>query len=104
MCRMCGFQHLIVPASRFELLTGEGALRTYRFKSNTAQHLFCCHCGVKSFYIPRSNPDGFSLNVRCLDGLEGLEINCSEFDGRNWSDNAHALKHLSDDGAGQGQV
>jgi hypothetical protein len=23
--------------------------------------------GVKSFYVPRSHPDGFSVNVRCLE-------------------------------------
>lgn len=95
ICRMSGFEHLIVPANRFNLLKGEDLLRCYAFNSKIARHLFCGICGVKSFYVPRSNPDGFSLNVRCLEGLERLQMNCSDFDGRNWSRNAHALEHLS---------
>lgn len=41
-------------------------------------------CGISPYYIPRSNPDGFDVNVRCLDtsNIEKLEI--VEFDGRNW--------------------
>ena len=97
ICRMCGFEHLIVPASRFQLVKGEGVLLNYQFGSMAAGHLFCGICGIKSFYVPRSNPDGFSLNVRCLDKVDQLEIVRSEFDGRNWTKNAHALKHLSEE-------
>jgi hypothetical protein len=67
ICRMTGFLHLIVPRSRFKLLRGEDVLTEYVFNTGTARHLFCRRCGVKSFYVPRSNPDGFSVNVRCLD-------------------------------------
>jgi len=89
-----GFLHLIVPASKFKLLEGEDNLATYRFDSGEAKHLFCRTCGVKSFYIPRSNPDGFDVNVRCLEPQpEKLAI--EPFDGRNWELNAHKLAHLS---------
>ena len=67
VCSMTGFLHLIVPASRFRLLRGAEMLETYTFNTGTARHLFCRRCGIKSFYVPRSNPDGFSVNVRCLD-------------------------------------
>lgn len=67
ICRMTGFLHLIVPRSRFRLLSGADALVEYRFNTGAARHLFCRKCGVKSFYVPRSNPDGYSVNVRCLD-------------------------------------
>jgi hypothetical protein len=92
---MSGFLHLIVPAARFRLLTGEDALTRYSFGTHTAKHLFCRHCGIKSFYVPRSNPDGFSVNARCLDEgtVERLEI--EPFDGRNWERNAGTLAHLS---------
>ncbi len=63
---MTGFVHLIVPQRDFRLLGGADALAEYRFNTGTARHLFCRHCGIKSFYVPRSNPDGFSINVRCL--------------------------------------
>ncbi|HEY2273894.1 MAG TPA: GFA family protein [Steroidobacteraceae bacterium] len=76
ICRMSGYQHLIVPRTRFRLLTGADSLTEYRFNTGTARHLFCRHCGVKSFYVPRSNPDGYSVNVRCLDPatIENLEV------------------------------
>jgi hypothetical protein len=52
--------------------------------AGTAQHLFCSVCGIKSFYIPRSHPDGYSVNARCLDEgtVEGMDID--PFDGREW--------------------
>ena len=81
---MSGFLHLIVPRSRFRLLRGEGDLSEYRFNTGTARHLFCRHCGVKSFYIPRSNPDGYSVNLRCLDRatIEHLDIEPFDDDDR----------------------
>jgi hypothetical protein len=76
ICRMSGYQHLVVPRSRFRLLKGAESLTEYRFNTGTARHLFCRHCGVKSFYVPRSNPDGYSVNVRCLDAatIEHVEV------------------------------
>jgi hypothetical protein len=66
ICTMTGFLHLIVARERFALQQGEDALAEYRFNTGTARHLFCRHCGVKSFYVPRSHPQGYSVNVRCL--------------------------------------
>jgi hypothetical protein len=66
ICSMTGYLHLIVPRSRFRLLQGADELTEYKFNTGTARHLFCCRCGVKPFYVPRSNPDGYSVNVRCL--------------------------------------
>ncbi len=84
MCSRTGFLHLIVPRSRFRLLSGEEMLTTYRFNTGVAKHLFCSNCGIKSFYVPRSHPDGFSVNARCLDEgtVEGMTIR--KIDGRNW--------------------
>lgn len=94
---MSGFLHVILPASRFRLLTDPEALVTYTFNTGTARHLFCRRCGIKSFYVPRSNPDGFSVNARCLDEgtIESLEI--EPFNGRNWEASADALRALSRD-------
>jgi hypothetical protein len=76
ICRMSGYLHLIVPRSRFHLLQGADELTEYKFNTGTARHLFCGRCGVKSFYVPRSNPDGYSVNVRCLDAgtIEHVEV------------------------------
>jgi hypothetical protein len=80
ICRMSGFLHLIVPRDRLRLLRGADELTDYRFNTGTAQHLFCRRCGVKSFYVPRSNPDGYSVNVRCLDRATVTELTIELFD------------------------
>jgi hypothetical protein len=99
MCQKVGFVHVIVPESRFRLTQGQGALTNYTFNTGVARHLFCSVCGVKSFYRPRSNPDGWSVNARCLDEDQGLDIRIEAFDGRNWEANAAGLAHLSRDDA-----
>ena len=96
ICAMTGFVHVIVPASRFELIRGGEVLTTYTFNTAVAHHLFCSICGVKSFYRPRSNPDGWSVNARCLDDATRPQLKLSEFDGRNWEAHAAELAHLSE--------
>ncbi|MCC2655605.1 MAG: hypothetical protein K0Q76_713 [Panacagrimonas sp.] len=95
MCSMTGFQHLIVPGARFTLLTDPAGIGTYTFNTGTARHLFCRTCGIKSYYVPRSNPDGFSVNLRCVDraGFDSIEF--EDFDGRNWEQHGASLSHLS---------
>ena len=94
LCAMTGFLHLIVPKSKFRLLQGEQALATYTFNTGVAKHRFCTTCGVKSFYVPRSNPDGFDVNVRCLDAPP-KDLAIEPFDGRNWEKYGAGLAHLS---------
>jgi hypothetical protein len=95
ICGKTGFLHLVVPRSRFKLLQGADALTAYRFNTGVAEHLFCKFCGIKSFYIPRSNPDGYSVNVRCLDPGTIAKINVTPFDGQNWEAHGAELAHLS---------
>jgi hypothetical protein len=95
ICSMTGYLHLIVPASRFRLLRGADQLTTYTFNTGTARHLFCRRCGIKSFYVPRSNPDGYSVNVRCLDHATIEQLEVEPFDGQHWEQSATALAHLS---------
>ena len=95
MCAKTGFVHVIVPESRFRITRGAERLAEYTFNTRVAKHLFCAECGVKSFYRPRSNPDGWSVNARCLDSLEGVRLDLTALDGRNWEANAHELSHLS---------
>jgi hypothetical protein len=96
ICAKSGFLHLIVPKSRFLLLHGEESLSTYTFNSGVAKHLFCRVCGIKSFYVPRSHPDGYSVNVRCLEPDTISEIAVIPFDGRHWEQNAATLPGLND--------
>jgi len=95
ICSKSGYIHLIVSSNDFHLLCGKDQLSEYRFKTGTARHLFCSRCGIKSFYVPRSNPDGFSVNVNCLDLPAEVVIAVEEFDGQNWERNAAALEQLS---------
>ena len=95
MCTRTGFLHLIVPASRFRLLSGAEALSNYTFNTGTAKHFFCEICGVRPFYVPRSNPDGYSVNVRCLETSTVRSVKVLPFDGRNWEANGGSLAALS---------
>ena len=99
MCDKVGFLHAIVPQSRFRLQTDPAALSEYTFNTGVAKHLFCRTCGVKSFYRPRSNPDGWSVNARCLDDRAALDLLIEAFDGQNWEAHAAGLAHLSEDPA-----
>ncbi len=96
ICSKTGFLHLIVPKSDFRLTRGEDDLETYTFGTGAAKHLFCRACGVKSFYIPRSHPDGISVNVNCLDSGTVEAVTITDFDGQNWEKNIDKLSPLSD--------
>jgi hypothetical protein len=95
ICRMSGYQHLIVPRARFRLLKGTESLTEYRFNTGTARHLFCRHCGVKSFYVPRSNPDGYSVNARCLDPATVEHVEVEIFDDNDRTASEARLRNLS---------
>jgi hypothetical protein len=97
-CSMCtrlgGYGHVIVPRRRFRLLQGEDVLRTYTFNTGTAQHRFCTVCGIKSFYVPRSHPDGISVSARCLDPWTVEDVRVTRFDGADWEANRAGLAPL----------
>ena len=97
LCAMTGFLHLIVPKARFRLVKGEESITTYTFNTGVAKHMFCRTCGIKSFYVPRSNPDGIDVNVRCLDEPP-KEMTIEPFDGREWEKHGAELAHLSKEG------
>ena len=96
ICNMTGYLHLFVPRQDFHLLAGQDELTTYTFNTGVAQHFFCRHCGVKSFYVPRSHPEGISVNVRCIDPGTIKSLVVTPFDGRNWEQNISQLSPLSD--------
>jgi hypothetical protein len=84
ICTKSGHLGVIVPKERFRLLAGEDALTTYTFNTGVARHLFCRHCGIKSFYVPRSHPDGISVNARCLDPGTVKSMHVRPFNGQEW--------------------
>jgi len=87
ICFASGFLHLPVRAEDFQLIEGHDVLTTYRFNTKVAQHTFCRICGVKPFYRPRSHPEDFSVNVRCLELHDTHSFNVVPFDGRRWEEN-----------------
>jgi len=91
ICAKKGFINLIVAPQDFELVQGEDLLSSYRFNTRTAEHRFCRVCGIHPFSRPRSHPDSFDVNARCLDeGYESLEV--KPFDGQNWEDSVGSIR------------
>lgn len=84
VCTKKGFLHAIVPEADFVLEAGAEHLVTYTFGTHTARHLFCRTCGVHAFYRPRSHPDSWDVNTRCLDGDAAARFAVKPFDGKNW--------------------
>jgi catechol 2,3-dioxygenase-like lactoylglutathione lyase family enzyme len=86
ICAMKAYVHWIVPREDFRLLTPEHELAEYRFNTGVARHRFCRHCGVASFYVPRSDPDRVDVNLRCVEGVDVERIEIGRFDGRHWEE------------------
>ena len=84
-CSICtpkGFLHVLVAKQDFQLLTDPAAMRTYTFGTHVAQHHFCGTCGIHAFYVPRSHPGGFDVNLRALDDPPHHHV--QPFDGKHW--------------------
>lgn len=101
ICKKSGYLHLIVSADRFNLLGGEESLVEYRFHTGAARHLFCGVCGIKSYYVPRSHPDSFSVNLNCINLPGGVDVTVKDFDGNNWSE---SRAQLNEDSSSMDQV
>lgn len=85
ICAKKGYLHLTVPKDRVSISAAAlEAMTTYRFGTGVAQHTFCATCGVEALYVPRSNPDCYSVNARCLE-LDGKEIRIEPLDGKTFT-------------------
>jgi hypothetical protein len=68
--RLWGFR---VKPESFRLISGESDLTDYQFNSNSCHHLFCKHCGVRSFEwsdIPQAGGKYYSVMALCVDDLD----------------------------------
>ncbi len=92
ICSQTGFVHLIASDEDFTITSGADNLTEYRFNTGTAKHLFCKTCGVKAFYVPRSHPNGWSVNANCLDKETVASMTITEFDGANWEQNIDSFR------------
>ncbi|GJM98873.1 hypothetical protein PR202_ga15920 [Eleusine coracana subsp. coracana] len=85
-CSMRGNTHFGVSSrDKFRLDPGaEEFITTYTFGTHTAKHTFCKVCGISSFYVSRSNPDGVSITVACVDPGTLEHVEYKHADGKNW--------------------
>ena len=82
ICALLNYEHLFIKHEDFKITQGKKLLSEYSFGTKKARHLFCKKCGTKSFYQPRSHPDSYSINLKCVHN--GPEIkNVIHFDGKN---------------------
>jgi hypothetical protein len=84
ICSKTGTMLAFVPAAQFELLSGADALTDYQFGKKRIHHLFCKHCGIRSFgrgVMPDGAPV-VAVNVRCLDGVDLDKVAVDRFDGK----------------------
>jgi len=65
-----------IKPDAFRLLTGNAALTDYQFNTKTIHHLFCKHCGVRSFGWGEDIELGkfYAMHVTCLDDIELDEL------------------------------
>jgi len=85
MCGRSGAWMVFVPEGSFRLLSGEADLRDYQFGHEHIHHPFCATCGMKPFshgLDPASGATVYSVNARCVDGVELQDLQPSWYDGR----------------------
>jgi len=92
ICNMTGYQHVFVPQSDLQITSGEDNLALYTFNTGAAKHLFCKTCGIKPLYVPRSHPDCYSVNLRCIVPGTLIVGKRIAFSGTSWESNIDALK------------
>ena len=93
-CSVClpyRYLHLIIKNEKFKLNCNFNQLKSYKFKTKVADHLFCKNCGIKSFYKPASHPDSVSINYNSIINPPKIE-KILLFDGKNWEQAVKDLK------------
>ena len=68
-CRRRGAIVGAVPLSALRVVKGEEVLGLYQFGSKEAKHYFCSVCGIYTHHQRRSNPNEYSINLGCLQGV-----------------------------------
>jgi hypothetical protein len=55
---------------------GTHGLIVYQFNTRVAKNYICAVCGIMPFRRPRTSPELWAINVRCLDGvvINDLEV------------------------------
>lgn len=103
-CSICSKSRtwlIAVPPADFTLVQGHEALTDYQFGSARIHHLFCKHCGIKSFGRVGSEdrPEFVAVIVSTLEGIADAalaEAAITYVDGRNddFATAPRVTKHL----------
>jgi hypothetical protein len=93
---------ITIKPEAFRLISGADDLSDYQFGSKSAHHLFCRHCGVRSFgrgNIPEIGGEYVSVQLATLDDAtpaELIEAPVKYFNGRDndWWHAPAETRHL----------
>ncbi len=70
ICRKRGALNHRVAAKDLRLETPLEELSLYQWHTKTAKDYFCPTCGIQPFRRPRSAPETWAINVRCIDDVD----------------------------------
>ena len=73
-CRMRGAVAVTAAVGDLTITEGEEWLALYQFNTMQAKHYFCSKCGIYTHHQRRSNPDEYSVNAACLDGISPFDF------------------------------
>jgi hypothetical protein len=102
ICAKTRYWGILVKPNAFRMIAGEDALSDCQFGSNRVHHLFCRHCGVRSFgrgHLDVLGGDFYTVNVACLDNadaseLAGAPVRFSDGRNNNWQSPPAETRHL----------
>ena len=84
ICRRKGAIVGSVPLTGLKVVKGDDKLRLYQFDTKVAEHYFCSVCGIYTHHKRRSNPNQYSINLGCLEGVDpNLIQELKTYDGAN---------------------
>ncbi|MBP9812010.1 GFA family protein [Candidatus Gracilibacteria bacterium] len=84
-CQRKGFLLSFVPASSFELLSGDETMTEYRFNTHKIRHRFCPKCGVQCF--GEGEHEGHAtraVNVRTIEDIDLSTLTRQPVDGKSF--------------------